>query len=859
VKANISRGAGFSGLCRYVLDLKEGSKGNKRAEVIGGNIAGSSYNEIMRNFAVVRRIRPDIMRPVWHCSLSFPPGESPDNDLMVMIAAEFMRRMEFPEINPYSIVRHHDTAHEHIHIIASRVGFDGKVWRGSFEMYKAIRVTQELEVEFGLVQTEGYQGKQERKNPKFGERQMEARTGVASPKVQLQELIDEVTATNPTVVEFCEYLEASGVEVRANLASTGKLNGFSFAIDDIAFKGSNLGKDYTWGGLQKRGVSYEPGRDFGGLGRFAAGTGRRPMEEQGQAGASRTGAVLTSPKERLQKLIDEITATKPTVVEFCEYLETKGIKIKANLATTGRLNGFSFITGGVSFKGTDLGKSYTWGQLQEQGVSYELGRDFDGLKRFAAGFGRWKMELPESAKVTEITRPIEEHLIVEEEIKTQMSDYKDPDQIEFLQQPKNKLKRLIDQIVANRPSALELCERLETLGVEVRANLATTGKLNGFTFTINDVKFKGSSLGKAYAWSGLQERGVTYEPGRDKEGLERFKTSAATQSAIDGAGNIVGGIEETDPNLTPGGGAGSSPITQRGGPTELESGKGSFRDGEGDRQVEVSNNRAKQIPRRYNEPRRPADRRQRESEEILVREVNLDERNIHPDGRGVLRDGDNGVFTQNIRKALADKKEWEKNEIIRKEKIKEEKIKEEKIKNEKIRKERKDKEAKLTQNYFEIIDNNTRNFKLPLWLQREYIIEHYAKEDKYYVYPKYELNKYPTLIIWSRWILVKTTDEQSILTALRVGKEIWPRDKPIKICGDDEFKAMIRNVNEKYKIGFDIVSDSEMIFKPKQELVPETQKQAQEQRSDKHELKHKKESEEDIPEPEKSRSRLKPK
>lgn len=413
MKASISKGAGFGGLCRYVLDIKlkqKSKEGTKRADVIGGNIEGGSYADIMKQFAVVRGMRPDIERPVWHCSLSFPSEEDLDNETMARIAEEFMKLMNFSEEYPFVVVRHFDKAHAHIHIVVSRVSLGGAVWRSGQDVFKAIKATQVLEERFGLIRTPGYDEKAEKKKPKFSEKKMEERTGESPTKVLLQELIDDVVGTEPTIVEFCEYLELNGVKVRANLASTGKFNGFSFLLNGIAFKGSSLGNAYSWGQLNKRGVSYEMARDFEGLKVFSV-LGELGREESGiEASKALVGddgsakgfetesrKVFESSKGRLKALILEAVLGQPSVVEFCERLKGKKVDVKVNLARTGHLSGVSFLIDGVIFKGSSLGKGFSWGGLQKQGVTYKLERDLEELKKFK-------------------TRVLEEELVDEEEI-----------------------------------------------------------------------------------------------------------------------------------------------------------------------------------------------------------------------------------------------------------------------------------------------------------------------------------------------------------------------------------------------------------------------------------------------------------
>ena len=80
---------------------------------------------------------------------------------------------------------------------------------------------------------------------------------------RLQEHLDLAARGHPTMTLFVERLEAAGVQVRPNLASTGRVSGIRFAFDGVAFKGSQLGRAYSWKGLQERkGVTYDPDRDL---------------------------------------------------------------------------------------------------------------------------------------------------------------------------------------------------------------------------------------------------------------------------------------------------------------------------------------------------------------------------------------------------------------------------------------------------------------------------------------------------------------------------------------------------------------------------------------------------------------------
>ena len=68
----------------------------------------------------------------------------------------------------------------------------------------------------------------------------------------------------------------------------------------------------------------------------------------------------------------------------------------------------------------------------------------------------------------------------------------------------------------------EFVRRLRANGVQVRANIARTGHVSGISYRLDRVAVKGSGLGRAYSFEGLQkEQGVRYDRSRDLPALER--------------------------------------------------------------------------------------------------------------------------------------------------------------------------------------------------------------------------------------------------------------------------------------------------------------------------------------------------
>lgn len=447
MKAKITKGKNFRDIINYIFSPGDKNK-SERADWIGGTLASDNAQGLIREFNTVLRLRPHIEKPSWHCSLTLPPGEQLSDADWESVVEYFMKKMEFSEHTPYTIVRHNDTEFDHVHVVASRIPMTGPVWTGKNDVFKAIAATQELEKEYNLTQTPGY-SKRESARETYRERQKAERTGVTPPRIQLQELIDKAIADKPTAPQFVKRLENEGVEVRVYPASTDGLSGFSFELDGIYFKGSSLGKAYGCGGLKKRGLTYNPDKDAAELKKYRSPVADRKEEdpeksppttveqekstsiyieksgvepnlkkpddlEAEQKQQHEIDVVIQAkslsiqseveygdyvlPRERLQYLIDTAIIDGPTAPQFAQRLEEKGVIVRANVASTGRMNGFSFELDGLKFKGSELGKAYGWGGLQKRGVSYDAETDAVELQRysFAAQPPRQEKELSES-------------------------------------------------------------------------------------------------------------------------------------------------------------------------------------------------------------------------------------------------------------------------------------------------------------------------------------------------------------------------------------------------------------------------------------------------------------------------------
>ncbi|HGL3866202.1 TPA: relaxase/mobilization nuclease domain-containing protein, partial [Klebsiella pneumoniae] len=257
----IKRGKNFSGVVHYAL--KPGARHKSDPVVIGGNMLGDSALELIAEFDSTKHLRQDVAKSVWHNSLRLPDSESLSNDQWVTIADDYMKRMGFGDTHLRCYVLHDDQAGQHIHIIASRIDIaGGKLYLGRNENLISTRIISELEMAHGLTVTKTAPSlsntQPKRKRISRNEQMLSERTGLPCTKKSLQQILDKSLADTPDLLTFIKRLEEAEVGWIANVASTGKMNGFSFSYRDIAFKASQLGKGYSWANLSNR-LNYNPG------------------------------------------------------------------------------------------------------------------------------------------------------------------------------------------------------------------------------------------------------------------------------------------------------------------------------------------------------------------------------------------------------------------------------------------------------------------------------------------------------------------------------------------------------------------------------------------------------------------------
>jgi hypothetical protein len=227
----ITVGKSFRGCLMYCLNDKRKQHPDEqvfknRAEIIAFNQCSGNALELIRQFDQVRGLNSNLSKPVLHITLSLSPNESLSKDRL-MEASELCAKEFGFENNQYVSVLHKDTGHQHIHIIANRVGFDKKTVSDSNSYKKTAAFCRKMELKFNLKQVlspRRYLSKEQRLLPRNDER-----------KKALALAIRNAISNSKDLDHFVRIMQSKGYKVI-------KSRGISF-IDDkkVKIKGSEVG------------------------------------------------------------------------------------------------------------------------------------------------------------------------------------------------------------------------------------------------------------------------------------------------------------------------------------------------------------------------------------------------------------------------------------------------------------------------------------------------------------------------------------------------------------------------------------------------------------------------------------------
>ena len=257
----VINGKGFRGVLDYLF---HGTKKTSpyRGNLIASNMAGKTPRQLAKEFGTLRKMRPTLGKAVAHISISLSPEDRHLTDIEFSAVAEtYLDQMGFDDC-PFVVIRHDDTPnYQHIHIVASRIKTSGECVSDSHQYRRGEAVMRLLEQQFALKPVKPSK-EAPAKAPSRKELALKKTTGGNTMKQELRNLIDEAIQSSNSVSQFLAYLEKIGIFVHPHIQG-GRISGliYEWKTKKAKFKGSDLGKKYTWQGIQNE-VPYRPDIDF---------------------------------------------------------------------------------------------------------------------------------------------------------------------------------------------------------------------------------------------------------------------------------------------------------------------------------------------------------------------------------------------------------------------------------------------------------------------------------------------------------------------------------------------------------------------------------------------------------------------
>ena len=219
----------FAGCVNYVM--------KKDAEVLKAEgVMAIDKRSMIDSFEFQQSVRPEIKSPAGHITLSFSPEDSEkiSNDFMVKLAEEYMQKMKFTNTQ-YLIVRHHDTHHEHCHIIYNRINNDKKLISKHNDFKRNEEVTKAIKHKYGLT---------------FGKDKLSVNRdklhGSERTRYEIYDAILKGIKGCESLSEFENRLKVHDIELKLKYKrGSNEVQGVSFTKNNTSFKGSQIDRLFS--------------------------------------------------------------------------------------------------------------------------------------------------------------------------------------------------------------------------------------------------------------------------------------------------------------------------------------------------------------------------------------------------------------------------------------------------------------------------------------------------------------------------------------------------------------------------------------------------------------------------------------
>ena len=217
--------------------------GQRRAVVLDAEgVRSYDWKLMSEDFERQHSLRPALSKAVFHGILSFFPGEKIEDEKMIEIAREYLQKMNVADTQ-FSITKHIDKNHSHLHIIANLVNNKGKTIKDNWIGLKGKKIAQELTTKYGL---------KEAISKDLSVTHLEQLNEKEANRYIIYQAILEMIPQSRSLDNLKEKLAVKNIETLYKYkGQTKELQGISFRIGNFKYKGSEIDRQFSLKNLEK--------------------------------------------------------------------------------------------------------------------------------------------------------------------------------------------------------------------------------------------------------------------------------------------------------------------------------------------------------------------------------------------------------------------------------------------------------------------------------------------------------------------------------------------------------------------------------------------------------------------------------
>lgn len=235
--SKVITGKSFYACCRYVC------QDQKRAVILEAEgVREYNFLQMAHDFEINRQQAPNKNTAVFHGILSFHPDDKVTDEKMLQIAKEYLHNIGLTDTQ-YTIVKHNDTNHQHLHVIGNFVNNKGKVISDSWIGLRGKKAAQRLTQQHQLTPSE-------EKN--ITQSNLEALSNEQAIRYEIFQAVNDALPRCKTLPDLEQQLLKEGIGIQYKYkGDTKQVQGISFKKGDLAFKGSSIDRKLSISGIEK--------------------------------------------------------------------------------------------------------------------------------------------------------------------------------------------------------------------------------------------------------------------------------------------------------------------------------------------------------------------------------------------------------------------------------------------------------------------------------------------------------------------------------------------------------------------------------------------------------------------------------